>query len=476
MLPLLVLLGTIAGAWYLLIVRPQRHQQSHHGRLVERLQVGDHVLTIGGIYGRVVGLDTGSVVLELAPGLTSRIATDGIARIVQGSEAPPAPSAPRVMEDHMHQNDPHQQHQQHQQPYAHPQQPVSAPGTTTFRAQVLSVPQKHAQVPQQAPQQAPQYAQPWQQAPVAAPQPTYLPPMPSLTAPQMAQPAHAQPMQYAQPVPMQYAQQAPMQYAQPMPVQQYAQPMPAQQYAQPMPAQYAQPAPVQYAAPAPMQYAPEPVQHAPEPVAPVAPMPPVAPPEPSSLQIHQPFAPPTFAPVQPPMLFATAPLLPASSHAAPAPATHAHGAAPYAEPVAAPEGRRASRAPKGMGSTLRLDDPSLRDPLARAREERADLAREYERHTAPLVDTTEQFAAVAPQHLGHPVAPGLVHADPQQVVLEQHYPGPARPPQVDAAGMPRPAIQVPTGPVEPAFQSTAFQRATPYAPQHQQAPEPALHA
>src|SRR5262245_2834063 len=87
MLPLLVLLASVAGAWYLLIVRPQTTSQQRHTELVERLRVGDHVMTVGGIYGRVAGIDAAGVALDLGAGVTTRIATDGIARIVSEVEA-----------------------------------------------------------------------------------------------------------------------------------------------------------------------------------------------------------------------------------------------------------------------------------------------------------------------------------------------------------------------------------------------------
>ena len=162
MLPLLVLLGTIAGAWYLLIVRPQKDQQTRHGRLVERLQVGDHVLTVGGIYGRVAAMEGSGMVLELAPGLTTRITTDGIARIVHGGEAAlpmstmqrnPHEQLETDMQDHPHQDHHQQQSQQqfaapawtapprpHLQHHAAPQ-PVVVPAptapATTLRAHVV---------------------------------------------------------------------------------------------------------------------------------------------------------------------------------------------------------------------------------------------------------------------------------------------------------------------------------------------------
>ena len=147
--------------------------------------------------------------------------------------------------------------------------------------------------------------------------------------------------------------------------------------------------------------------------------------------------------------------------------------------------RRHSRAPKGMGSSLRLDDPSLRDTISRARDERAGLADEYRKLTAPLVDvgTPEGHAPVQQHHAMAP-QPVLVGHDPNGVPLfatpgvpgvHAQYPAPARPMEHQVGGVPRPVVQAPHGAVDPALSSTsAFQRPTPYAPQPQGQAQPQL--
>jgi hypothetical protein len=128
-----------------------------------------------------------------------------------------------------------------------------------------------------------------------------------------------------------------------------------------------------------------------------------------------------------------------------------------------------------MGSRLRLDDPSLRDSMERARHERAGLAEEYRKLTAPLVDVGDTTSQLQ-QHAIEPASQDavLVGHDPNGVPLfaspgaplahpvAPQYPAPAR---VDgAAAMPRPVVQAPAGPTDPALTTSAFQRRTPYAP------------
>lgn len=52
------------GAMYLLIIRPQKKKEKEEKKMRENLQIGDEILTIGGIYGRVISLKEDSIVIE----------------------------------------------------------------------------------------------------------------------------------------------------------------------------------------------------------------------------------------------------------------------------------------------------------------------------------------------------------------------------------------------------------------------------
>ena len=68
------------GAFYMLLVRPQRRQVAAHGELMRTLSVGDEVLTAGGIFGRIQAMDDSVVEVEVAPGTTLRLARTAISR------------------------------------------------------------------------------------------------------------------------------------------------------------------------------------------------------------------------------------------------------------------------------------------------------------------------------------------------------------------------------------------------------------
>lgn len=61
---MIIYLAVIFGAMYLLLIRPQRKKQKEEKKMRENLQVGDEIVTIGGIYGRVISLKEESMVIE----------------------------------------------------------------------------------------------------------------------------------------------------------------------------------------------------------------------------------------------------------------------------------------------------------------------------------------------------------------------------------------------------------------------------
>lgn len=49
---------------YFIMIRPQKKQQKKEAKMRSEIQIGDEILTIGGIYGRVVSLKDESIVIE----------------------------------------------------------------------------------------------------------------------------------------------------------------------------------------------------------------------------------------------------------------------------------------------------------------------------------------------------------------------------------------------------------------------------
>ena len=76
---MILFVGFIFLIFYFLMIRPQRKKQKEHQEVVEQLQRGDKVVTVGGIYGQIESLSEDSVVLKVESGATIRVARAGIA-------------------------------------------------------------------------------------------------------------------------------------------------------------------------------------------------------------------------------------------------------------------------------------------------------------------------------------------------------------------------------------------------------------
>jgi preprotein translocase subunit YajC len=75
----LILMG---GVLYFIMIRPQKRQRQAQQALLNSLEVGDEVMTAGGIFGTIVDIDEDEDVLtvEVAPGMNLRMIRAGISR------------------------------------------------------------------------------------------------------------------------------------------------------------------------------------------------------------------------------------------------------------------------------------------------------------------------------------------------------------------------------------------------------------
>lgn len=76
----LVYLAVLAVAFFFLIVRPQRRQLAARRELIGAIEIGDEVITAGGIYGRVRTIGETTLEIEVADGVVLTLAREAIAR------------------------------------------------------------------------------------------------------------------------------------------------------------------------------------------------------------------------------------------------------------------------------------------------------------------------------------------------------------------------------------------------------------
>ena len=69
---------------YLLLIRPQQQQRKKLNEMLKALKKGDRVVTSGGIYGTIQGVESEVVYLKIADNVKVKVARSAITGVVTG--------------------------------------------------------------------------------------------------------------------------------------------------------------------------------------------------------------------------------------------------------------------------------------------------------------------------------------------------------------------------------------------------------
>ena len=83
----LIPLVLMFGIMYLLVIMPQQRQRKKMQQMLSELKNGDKVVTNGGIYGVINGIDGETVILKIADQVKIRIARAAIAQVEAAEDA-----------------------------------------------------------------------------------------------------------------------------------------------------------------------------------------------------------------------------------------------------------------------------------------------------------------------------------------------------------------------------------------------------
>jgi preprotein translocase subunit YajC len=82
----LIIVVILFALFWLLLIRPQRRRQAAQNELISSVEVGDEIVTAGGLYGHVVGVGDDELLVEIATGINVRIARRAVAGVVGPEE------------------------------------------------------------------------------------------------------------------------------------------------------------------------------------------------------------------------------------------------------------------------------------------------------------------------------------------------------------------------------------------------------
>ena len=82
-----IYLVILVAAFYFLIVRPQRRNAMVRRQLLNAVDVGDEIVTSGGVYGTVLAIDDETLEVEIAPDVVVKVARGAVAaRVTAGAD------------------------------------------------------------------------------------------------------------------------------------------------------------------------------------------------------------------------------------------------------------------------------------------------------------------------------------------------------------------------------------------------------
>lgn len=82
----LILFGSIILIFYFMIIRPQQKRTKERQKLLESMKKGDKVITSGGIYGTIAGLDEKTVLVQIADNVKVKLDRGSITTIISETE------------------------------------------------------------------------------------------------------------------------------------------------------------------------------------------------------------------------------------------------------------------------------------------------------------------------------------------------------------------------------------------------------
>jgi preprotein translocase subunit YajC len=85
----LIPLGLMFGIMYLMVIMPQQKQRKKTQEMLAALKTGDKILTTGGIFGSISGIDGDSVILKISsePQVKIRVSRAAIAQVEASEDA-----------------------------------------------------------------------------------------------------------------------------------------------------------------------------------------------------------------------------------------------------------------------------------------------------------------------------------------------------------------------------------------------------
>jgi preprotein translocase subunit YajC len=79
------------GIFYFLLIRPQQKKSKQHREMIANLKKGDHIITSGGLHGRITGTTDTTLTVEIAEKVRVKVNRGNVMALIQNASQPAAP-------------------------------------------------------------------------------------------------------------------------------------------------------------------------------------------------------------------------------------------------------------------------------------------------------------------------------------------------------------------------------------------------
>jgi preprotein translocase subunit YajC len=83
----LIMMVVVMGIFYVMLILPQQRQRKKVQEMLAAIKSGDKIITNGGIYGTVNGIDGDTIILKIADQVKIRIARSAITQVEASEDA-----------------------------------------------------------------------------------------------------------------------------------------------------------------------------------------------------------------------------------------------------------------------------------------------------------------------------------------------------------------------------------------------------
>jgi preprotein translocase subunit YajC len=80
---MLIVFGLIFVIFYFMIIRPQQKRQKDRQKMLDALEKGDKILTAGGIYGTVIGIEDKTVLVQIADNVKVKVDRGSVGSVLK---------------------------------------------------------------------------------------------------------------------------------------------------------------------------------------------------------------------------------------------------------------------------------------------------------------------------------------------------------------------------------------------------------